>query len=144
MTRLQLAVFVNNSVAARSVTSSYGDTKNTEQLGKSSGSNASNESSRRGIETKFRVRIGGDLMVDLIEIAKPLTRLKLIRQSQRRGEQLLFAPAMPGIPEILQESSRRRRGFDFLLFVGVARNLGKGLAGCAFRRRDAPLHPSAA
>ena len=144
MTRLQLAVFVTNSVASRSVISSYSDTKNTEQLGKSSGSNASNESSRRGIETKFRVRIGGDLMVDLIEIAKPLTRLKLIRQSQRRGERLLLPRQCLGIPEILQELSRRRRGFDFLLFVGVARNLGKGLAGCAFRRRDAPLHPSAA
>jgi hypothetical protein len=58
--------------------SSYGDTKSTEQLAKSSGSNASKESARRGIGTELRVRIGGDLMVDFIEIAKPLTRLKSI------------------------------------------------------------------
>jgi len=59
------------------VTSSYGDTKSTEQLAKSNGSNASKENTEQ-IETELRVRIGGELMVDLIEIAKPLTRLKSI------------------------------------------------------------------
>jgi hypothetical protein len=65
-------------VAARLVISSYGDTKSTEQLAKSNGNNASKENARRGIQTDLRVRIGGELMVNLIEIAKPLTRLKSI------------------------------------------------------------------
>jgi hypothetical protein len=71
-----VSVFVTRSAAARSVTSSYGDTKRTEQLAKNSGSNASKESARRGIETELRVRIWGGLIVNLIEIAKPLARLK--------------------------------------------------------------------
>jgi hypothetical protein len=82
---MNISVFVTNSAAARSVTSSYGDTKSTEQLAKNNGSNASKESARRGIQTELRVRIGGELIVDLIEIAKPLPRLKSIRQTQSRG-----------------------------------------------------------
>jgi hypothetical protein len=66
-------------VAARSVTSSYGDTKSTEQLAKSNGSNASKENARRAMQTELRVRVGGELMVNRIEIAKPLTRLKSTR-----------------------------------------------------------------
>jgi len=59
MTRLQLAV-----------------TKSTEQLAKSNGSNANKENARRAIQTELRVRIGGELIINLIEIAKPLARLK--------------------------------------------------------------------
>src|SRR4029077_5621894 len=97
--------------------SSYGDTKSTEQVAKSSGCNASKQSARRGLETELRVRIGGDLMVDLIEIAKPPTRLKSIPQNQEPAGALSgarktciepmrdeFRYKMPGIPEMLQES----------------------------------------
>jgi hypothetical protein len=65
-------------VAARSVTSSYGDPNSIEQLAKSNGSTAGKENSRRPIQTELRIRIGGELMVNLIEIAKPLTRRKAL------------------------------------------------------------------
>ena len=61
--------------------SSLSDTKSTEQLAKSNGSIASKESAWREIQTELRVRIGRDLMVDLIEIAKTVTRLKSIWHS---------------------------------------------------------------
>src|SRR5438445_13365088 len=82
---MNISVVVTKSVAARSVTSSYGDTKSTEQLAKSNGSNANKENTRRAIQTELRVRIGRELMVDLIEIAKPLTRLKSNRPNQSRA-----------------------------------------------------------
>jgi len=62
-------------VTARSVTSSYGDTKSTEQLAKSNGRNASKENTGRAIQTELRVRIGSYLTINLIEIVKPLARL---------------------------------------------------------------------
>ena len=125
--------------------SSYGDTKSTEQLAKSSGSNASKGNAHRGIETELRVRIGGDLMVDLIEIAKPLTRLKSIRQNQEPAGALSgarktciepmrdeFRCKMPGIPEMLQESSRAAACYRLSPFRRDGRNLGKGLAHFSF------------
>ena len=136
----------NDSQSAARTLELVSDTKSTEQLAKSSGSNATKESAGGRIETELRVRIGGDLMVDLIEIAKPLTRLKSIPQSQDGGSTVAsrFLPRNAGFPK----SCKNQVVADALptspLFVGLARNLGKGLAGCAFRRRDAPLHPTAA
>ena len=89
--------------------SSLSDTKSAEQLAKSNGRIASKESARREIQTELRVRIGRDLMVDLIEIAKTVTRLKSIWQSQRRGStavvDTLFHVDDP--PEKLEHEQRR-------------------------------------
>jgi hypothetical protein len=46
---------------------------------------ASKENTRWAIQTELRVRIGGELMVDLIEIAKPLAMLKSIRQASAKA-----------------------------------------------------------
>jgi hypothetical protein len=47
--------------------------------------NASSANTRRAIRAELRVRIGGELIIDPIEIVNPLTRLKSIRENQRRA-----------------------------------------------------------
>jgi hypothetical protein len=82
-------------------------------------------------------------MVDLIEIAKPLTRLKSIRQNQEPAGALAgagktciepmrdeFPSKMPGIPETPQESSRAASCYRLSVFRRMV-----GTSGGAWQRR---------
>jgi hypothetical protein len=77
-------------------------------------------------------------MVDLIEIAKPLTRLKSIRQNQEPAGALAgagktciepmrdeFPSKMPGIPEMPQESSRAASCYRLSVFRRIVGTSGR-------------------
>ena len=95
-------------------------------------------------------------MVDLIEIAKPLTRLKSIRQNQEpagvlwlargklvsnRARRISRAKCL-GFLKCCKNQAERRRAIDFLLFVGMVGTSGRAWHTSFLSLRRTRLHQS--